>query len=404
MVAAPYRRRTRSPASRTALRHVVFIAVAAALTVACAREPGRRAFVERLGTDTIAVEAYRRTAEGFEGDLLVRSPVTRRAHYEAELSPDGTIRELRVEWTTPPENPEGPPRLALRVRIEGDTATIDVEGAENGGTRRVEVPRGVIPTLGRTPLSFAIMEQATMQATAAGGDNVPVAFLSARRARAMPNAVVRVGGDTVALDFFGSPLLARVDAQGRLLWRSGARTTVKVTGEPADGVDIAALAADFAARDARGAGLGVPSPLDTVEASIAGASLRVIYSRPAKRGRRIWGGLVPYGEVWRTGANAATAFSTDRDLEISGVVVPAGDYTLYSIYTPESARLIINRQTGQWGTVYDAERDLARVEMTGETLPEPVERFTIVIEPTEDGGMLSLAWDTTRFRVPFRVR
>jgi hypothetical protein len=404
MLLAPYRRRIDSPAFRVAPRRVVLVAVAAALAAACAREPGRRAFLERLGTDTIAVEAYRRTAAGFEGDLIVRSPVTRVAHYEAELSPDGTVRELRVEWTTPPENPEGPPRLAFTVRVEGDSAVIEIEGGENAGTRRVEVPPGVIPTLGRTPWAFAIMEQATMQAAAAGGDSFPVAFLSPRRARVVPNAVVRVGGDTVALSFFGRPFLARVDGQGRLLWRSGERTTVRLTGEPAEGVDIGALAADFAARDARGEGLGVPSPLDTVQASIAGANLRVIYSRPAKRGRRIWGGLVPYGEVWRTGANAATAFSTDRDLEIGGVVVPAGAYTLYSVYTPESAQLIINKQTGQWGTQYDPAQDFARIEMTRAALEEPMERFTIGIEPMGDGGVLSLSWDTTRFRVPFRVR
>ena len=127
-------------------------------------------------------------------------------------------------------------------------------------------------------------------------------------------------------------------------------------------------------------------------------------SRPAKRGREIWGGLVPFGEVWRTGANAATAFSTDRDLMIGDVSVPAGAYTLYSLFNADSAQLIINKQTGQWGTVYDQAQDLARVGLAKEILTTPVERFTIGIEPAADGGTLQLIWDTTRYSVPIQVR
>ncbi len=113
---------------------------------------------------------------------------------------------------------------------------------------------------------------------------------------------------------------------------------------------------------------------------------------------------MPYGEVWRTGANAATAFTTDRDLEIGGAEVPAGSYTLFSIFTSESAQLIINRQTGQWGTMYDESQDLVRVNLTPETLAESVERFTISIEPSGDGAVLLLIWDTTRFSVPLTVK
>jgi hypothetical protein len=113
---------------------------------------------------------------------------------------------------------------------------------------------------------------------------------------------------------------------------------------------------------------------------------------------------VPYGEVWRTGANAATAFTTDRDLEIGGAEVPAGSYTLFSIFTSESAQLIINRQTGQWGTMYDESQDLVRVNLTPETLAESAERFTISIEPSGDGAVLLLIWDTTRFSVPLTVK
>ncbi len=111
-----------------------------------------------------------------------------------------------------------------------------------------------------------------------------------------------------------------------------------------------------------------------------------------------------WNEWWRTGANAAVEFTTDRDLEIGGIAVPAGTYTLFSIFAPERAELIINTQTGQWGTQYDSTRDLARIPMTRESLADPVERFTISIETTDAGGVLQLSWDTTRFSVPIVVR
>ncbi|KPK64079.1 MAG: hypothetical protein AMS21_06385 [Gemmatimonas sp. SG8_38_2] len=174
-------------------------------------------------------------------------------------------------------------------------------------------------------------------------------------------------------------------------------------GQRAAGIDFDALAADYAARDARGEGMGPASPQATVQVEVGDANLEIVYSRPAKRGREIWGSLVPWSEVWRTGANAATSFTTDRDLVIGGAAVPAGSYTLWSIFTEGSAQLIINKQTGQWGTQYDAEQDLVRVDLTKQELPHPVERFNIGIETMDGGATLGLTWDTIRYLVPIEV-
>ncbi len=100
-----------------------------------------------------------------------------------------------------------------------------------------------------------------------------------------------------------------------------------------------------------------------------GHTVTIQYSRPSMRGRKIFGGLVPYDEVWRTGANAATSLKTDVDLNIGGANVPAGSYTLYSLPGMTSWKLIINKQTGQWGTEYSQSQDLARVDMKVSQLP-----------------------------------
>lgn len=142
----------------------------------------------------------------------------------------------------------------------------------------------------------------------------------------------------------------------------------------------------------------------TAEATVYGARIRVDYGTPAMRGRDIWGALVPFGELWRTGAGRATHFTTDRDLLMGGEIIPAGTYTLYTIPRPSSGRLVINTQTGQDGATYDASRDVARVPMQSRKLAEPVELFTIDVAEVPEGGELRLKWDRREYVVPFRVR
>ena len=146
------------------------------------------------------------------------------------------------------------------------------------------------------------------------------------------------------------------------------------------------------------------SPRDTATQTIGSAHLVVDYGRPSKRGREIFGGLVPYGAVWRTGANEATHFRTDRDLTIGTIRVPRGTYTLWTIPARDGWTLIVNRQTGQWGTDYDKTQDVGRTPMRVATLSEPVEQFTIAIEPARNGsGVLTMSWDTTQASIPIHV-
>src|SRR5437763_356572 len=171
---------------------------------------------------------------------------------------------------------------------------------------------------------------------------------------------------TLVLGAIG-PLRARVDAQGTLLGLSGIGGTMQVTVERTQGLDFAAVGKGFAPRS-----LGVLSPPDSVKASVAGAALAVRYSRPSTRGRAIFGNVVPWNQVWRTGANQATIFETSADLVIAGTPVPAGKYSLWTLPSPAGWKLIVNQNTGQWGTDYNAQYDLARLDMTVEQLRQPV--------------------------------
>jgi hypothetical protein len=141
-----------------------------------------------------------------------------------------------------------------------------------------------------------------------------------------------------------------------------------------------------------------------VRATIGAANIEIAYSRPFRRGRTIFGSaVVPWDRVWRTGANAATQITTSRDLMVGSTHLPAGKYTLWTLPSASGSKLIINSQTGQWGTDYDQKRDFARVDLTSRTLDAPVEQFTIRVDPAAQGGVLRFTWDRTEFSVPFTV-
>lgn len=132
------------------------------------------------------------------------------------------------------------------------------------------------------------------------------------------------------------------------------------------------------------------------------------YSKDPKTGeaRKIWGGLVPFGKVWRTGANEATLLITQHPIQLGDVVVPAGAYSLFTLPKEDgSAELIVNRQIGHWGTQYDERQDLARVPLVRETLPQPVDQFTMRVERNPaGGGLIRMQWETTQYSVAYTVK
>ncbi len=131
-----------------------------------------------------------------------------------------------------------------------------------------------------------------------------------------------------------------------------------------------------------------------------GKTVTIAYSRPYMKGRKIIGELVPYGKIWRTGANEATALKTTANLEIGGLSVPAGSYTIFTLPGETDWKLIINKQTGQSGTVYNEGQDLGRVDMKVGKIAPAVEQFTISFEKTGDkSANLVLEWESTRLMV-----
>jgi hypothetical protein len=157
------------------------------------------------------------------------------------------------------------------------------------------------------------------------------------------------------------------------------------------------------------------SPHETISSVIDGNRVTLIYGRPYTKSpktgemRKIWGGLVPYGKVWRTGADEATTIITQKPIIFGDVTIPAGAYTLRTLPNEDgTAKLIINKQLGQWGDgpgAYDESQDVARIDLKKESLDTPVNQFTMgIAKNPAGGGILKMSWENTEFSAPFTVQ
>src|ERR1700746_2163266 len=149
-----------------------------------------------------------------------------------------------------------------------------------------------------------------------------------------------------------------------------------------------------------------PSPAANAQCKFAdGKSVKVDYSSPRAKGRKIYGGLVPYGQVWRTGANEATTFVTDANLTANGKDVPPGSYTIFTIPNQGKWTLIINKKTGEWGIPYKYEGDeLLRADNQLSKTPSQVENFTIAFDQAGNNCTMHLDWENTRASVAFEEK
>jgi hypothetical protein len=144
------------------------------------------------------------------------------------------------------------------------------------------------------------------------------------------------------------------------------------------------------------------SPHETVEFTIDGAKLTLVYGRPFVKERAL-SVVAPDGQAYRMGADEATTLTTDKSLMFGSTMVPAGTYTLYAMPKGGTWKLIINKKTGQWGTVYDEKEDLVRVDFKAEKAAKPSQQFTINFEDTKEGGLLTAQWGAEKLSAPFMV-
>ena len=371
--------------------------------------PDSGAFVITLGADTIGMERYTRTADRLVDDMVMRdrAPAISR-HLVAELGPDGLITRLEVD--NKPIVASGVSPIHIVARFTNEEAFIDLTRNGQTVTSHVVTPNGALPFIN---FCYALYDQVGRRARKVGGSPVKVPVLNFGATTPFDLTVTFPAPDSMGVAFEGdAPTLFKVNAAGRIQGADGRLTTQKVIVTRVPTLDLAAFAAAFGNRP-----LGQLSPPDSVRADVGGTHIAIDYGRPSIRGRKIFGGVVAWNQVWRTGANFATRFTTSADLVVDGTTIPKGSYTLWTLPAASGSwKLIVNKQTkapcggeactiptrpALWGTDYAADSDFARVDATVERLPRPVEQFVITVEPAGQGGVIKMDWETTRISIPF---
>lgn len=362
------------------------------------------AFVIHIGRDTLKYERF-----VIHGNHLHSEAVRRGAGIEYQivdeiLNDDGSVRRADMRVLPWPRAPEALPVYTSTVTIAGDSSIVVQGDREN--TARLSFPgvSDLYNGVGINPIAAVAFSGFPLIAPAKLGDSMiagQVQTVFGRR----PLVVQRVAPHLIMLrsTFIGQMSL-RVDDQARLLSLDGTGGSLPFQAEQLGWIDLDSAGRVLAEMNRRATVGNILSPRDSVVAKIGGATLTVDYGRPSRRGRLIFGSVVPWNQVWRTGANLATHFTTDRALQFGSVIVPAGKYTLFTIPSQTHWILIISSETGEWGTDYDLNQDFARIPMQARTLDLHVEQFTIDILLTDGQPTLRFTWDTIQAFIPFQVK
>jgi hypothetical protein len=387
------------------------------LACSSATPPERYSFVATLGNDTVSVERIERSPTRLVTDGVDRWPFVRRRHTEFDLAADGTIRRMVMDVQTP----NGPSARERGRRVTADLSNdrVKISVRDSSGVRDTSFATGGAITVPHASMMYSVIEleiaAALRQAATTGlapGDSVLFRQFYPDR-DVGPSFTLHRGyvhpraGGKVELrhDWLAGTGDVTVDSSGRMLTYSGMRSTYKVnvvrTTTPPDVKSIG----DRLAAAERQTGQQQLSVRDTARATIGAATISVDYSRPLARGRKLLGNVISYDRVWRTGANAATQFTTSAPITLAGLSLPAGKYTLWTVPHLSGIDLIVNRQTGQWGTEYRRAQDLGTAPMKADSVNPPVEKFTIAIEPTDSRrGTLVMTWGTFRWTAPIVVQ
>jgi hypothetical protein len=397
---------------------VCFLLSAVLLLVSCGHKPlaEHYGFIARLGNDTVSIESVTRQGNTVTSDEVDRFPRVIVRHTLIELESDGSIRHLVMDIHTPSE-PTNQRERSVIADVTSDSVHISKKDGTGTLHRAFSTGGGIV--VAHVPQMYSLYELyfvAALKHAAASKSkaNEPVPmrqFYIDREFDRFPlgNALVRpIGGGKLEIthDWLSGTGEATMDSGYYMLSYSGARTTYKVdVSRLATPPDIKSVADRFEALEATTGIVRQLSVRDTMRGKIGDVMFTVDYGSPLLRGRNLLGGVLPYDRVWRTGANAATQFTTSAPIELAGMQVPAGTYTLWTVPHTNGVDLIVNKQTGQWGTEYNGSLNLGMARISTQALSSPVEAFTISIAPNDtQHGTLIMEWGSFRWTAPIKVQ
>ncbi len=368
-------------------------------------QPYTASFIGRMGEDTVLVETYTMINNHIYGKAFIRVPEDYIGEFSIHFYPDGTIREFNINAMDPYNSSipfkaqSGAFEYRLNMNCINDTCYY--YNSEKGKTAEniFKHPAAGMDFVGGWVPLISLMEWQCVRLIQSGKKNLPLKMIN-HNIGVYDIGVRLQGNDTV---IFGGPFLEytkiKVNEAGRVINIDGTGTPWNYLVSHQSPINIDKIAERMAGTK----GIGVPSKTETIESSIQNSTVSVSYGRPLKRGRQIFGGVVPYDSVWRTGANSATVIQFEKNISIGKTFIPKGKYSIYTIPNPDEWTLIFSSDLTSWPTDPDRGKEVEKVKVPTLKTKKITELFTIEVVESKKGGVLRFAWDDIVVAVDFEI-
>ncbi|MES2649022.1 MAG: DUF2911 domain-containing protein [Bacteroidota bacterium] len=355
-------------------------------------------FIATLGTDTVIVETYNMLANHLYGKAFLRYPEDQVGVFDFHFYPDGSIRHYSMSLMDA-DSSYITSSGTHGVFCESDTCTWfaswpggDQEYRNKYAIKSMDFIGGWTPTI-------SLIEWNCMRLIKSGRQSLPLTMLNDYIG--VRHVAISKGNKDTAI--FGGDFLEytklKITPEGRITAYDGTATPWNYIVTKHEPIDVD----EMAKRMSKKPKIGIPSPEVKMKFPFGNDTIRLSYGRPSKRGRKIFGGIVPYDSIWRTGAGDPTKINLPFDIKIQQIKIPKGEYSLYTIPGIKSWTLIFNADLKQWPTEPNRSKDIALIPLNVRIPPKQTDQLTIDIKSQKGGGIIRFTWDETEVVAPFEI-
>jgi len=359
----------------------------------------RGGLIYTLGKDTTAIGNYELKGYNFAitvADLTEAVTVSRLA---GTFFPNGELKTASGNMYKPVPGKDSQVLVSYKLYYENDTTYMEIRRSNTVITRKYPVRIMVANSLGGYTLVYMPALLVNF-APEKNGDSLLSHHIVFNSARNFLIRKVSAGQYSAGSSVMGMFRLS-LDDKGDLRSIDGTGTSWNIKGTVVPTLNMDSVITANVEKDQRHPHAAIINKLDSVETTIGGAMIKIRYSRPAVRGRVIYGEIVPYDRFWRTGADAATKLTLSQAIYFNGKELPAGEYSIFTLPSKNGWTMLFNKESNIWGTEYKAENDILRVPMSTTALPENVELLTITVVPADKGGRIEISWEKLSASVAF---
>lgn len=348
-----------------------------------------------LGKDTIEITHYRLTGDDFTTTVVqrVNSSVNK---LKGRFFPNGELQYMEGYRYKPVIGKDSLLLETFRLYQRGDSTYIEQKTGDRI-TKRKNAGRVMVSYWPYVQMSVILANYVpknvgdSIVGNHIVGDLPPAKFVVKRISDRKLRANSRVMG----------PFTLHLNEKGKVDSIDAIGSSYNVKGTIVPHLNLDSIILSYARREEKFGPFGWPNKSDSVRTVIGNSTIRINYTRPSMRGRVIFGGVVPWNRYWRTGANRATKITINHPLNFKGKILPAGEYSVFTMPSQIGWTIMFNKEANIWGTDYNPAHDVLRVPMQVKQLGEPVELMTIEVVPTAKGGAINVIWERTKASVQF---